>query len=177
MDKEIEITPTTWWIIGGASVAVLGIGGYLWFNKYQKNKAQEKRMVSRTPNFSKESSSEASSTRQVPNWENPFDMGYLDDVAKWVAPKSIEIIDATKAEELAKKLKQSKGVFNDEEEEVALIFKKELKDKAQVASLSKAFWKLYKKDLWEYLNSFLSKKELHSYVTMPVKRLPNYTIK
>jgi len=76
----------------------------------------------------------------------------------------------------AKKIKEAKGSFNDDEKVIQEIFGKLLKDKVQISQLSKAFWKRYKKDLWKYLTSFLSNSELTQYIRKPIRNLPNYRI-
>ena len=51
-----------------------------------------------------------------------------------------------------------------------------LQDKTQVASLSRVFYQKYKKDMYQYLKSFLSTGEMKKLVKDPVRRLPNYRI-
>ena len=70
--------------------------------------------------------------------------------------------------------KLAKGTFNDNEEAIKDVFGKKLRDKTQIASLSKAYYQLYKKDMWQHLNSFLSQSEMKEYVSNYVQRLPNY---
>ncbi|WP_010182436.1 hypothetical protein [Aquimarina agarilytica] len=173
MPKDVEDSSITWWIVGGIMIPLLGIGGYAFYERFRKNRRTSKPVTKKASLIPMETAR----TREVPNWLNAFDMKYLNDVQKWVAPKQIQVLAPDKARRLAKKIKNSKGVFNDDEKTIAQIFGKQLSDKTQVASLSKAFWDLYKKDLWEHLNSFLSQKELHQYVTRPVNKLSNYTIK
>lgn len=171
----MEISKTTWWMIGGAGFAGLSIGTYYLYHKFQKKRKEDNPTISLgkgtqiTPN-------KVGKTRQVPNWNNPFDMNYLNDVRQWLAPKSIAIMDKNTAFRYAETLKNAKGTFNDDEAIVKEIFSKKLKDKTNVAILSQAFWQHYKKDMWGYLSSFLSKKEMQTHVNLPVKRLPNYTI-
>ena len=58
------------------------------------------------------------------NWNSPFDMNYLTDVQKWVAPKSIRVLDDASAKQLAKIIKEAKGTFNDDEDAVKNVFGK-----------------------------------------------------
>lgn len=162
-------------MIGGAGIGVIGIGVFVTLSR--------KRTKQPAPQFNKTTSigsgvqvttGNVGTTKQEPNWNSPFDMNYLTDVQKWVAPKSIRVLDDLTAKRLAKIIKEAKGTFNDDEDAVKDVFSKKLRDKTQVASLSKAFYELYKKDMWQYLNSFLSQSEMKSYVSNYVKRLPNY---
>lgn len=176
MSKELVFTQTTWWIIGGASIAFASIGGYLWYEKRKKQKSKGKKEFLSSSSYKKPAISVHPSIRQVPNWDNAFDMNYLSDVQKWIAPKSIKVLEASKANQFAKQLKKAKGIINDDEKLIAAFFGKQLQDKTQVSSISMAFWNLYKIDLWLFLKSFLSEKELHRYVTRSVAKLPNYTL-
>ena len=163
-------------MIGGATLAGLSIGTFWFFNN--RSIPKEKSKTSKV-SFRKGKTinlSTAAGTRQVPNWNNSFHTNYTKDVTQWLQPKSIIEMDKNTALKYAKIIKNSKGTFNDDEEAIRLIFSKRLRDKTNVSSISKAFWNQYNKDMWQYLNSFLSKSELHQYVTKPVKQLPNYTI-
>lgn len=172
MHKEIELSNTTWWAIGGSSIALLSIGGYLWYQ--YRNKEKEKNstsIIAKTPN-----TIEHPKIRQVPNWSSPFDMKYIDHVKEWLLPKIIKELPSLKAKQYAKTLKKAKGLIYDDEAAVKRVFAKELQDKTQVSSVSKAFWGLYREDLWVYLKGFLSSSELNELVTQPVKQLPNYRL-
>ena len=162
-------------MIGGAGLGVVGIGVFIALSRKRKrNKTMQ--TITTTPIGSgiQVTTSNVGTTKQEPNWNSPFDMNYLTDVQKWVAPKGIQVLDKEAAKKLAKVIKEAKGTFNDDEEAIKNVFGKKLRDKTQVASLSKAFYSLYKKDMWQYLNSFLSQSELKQYVTKYVSRLPNY---
>jgi hypothetical protein len=171
----MEISKTGWWMIGGAGIGVLGIGTFVVLSRKNIKKI--------TSNVTKSTSigsgvqvttGNVGTTKQEPNWNSPFDMNYLTDVQKWVAPKSIQMLDDVSAKKYAKIIKYAKGSFNDDEDAVKSVFGKKLRDKTQVASLSKAFYQLYKKDMWQFLNSFLSQSEMKEYVSKYVNRLPNY---
>ncbi|WP_010520475.1 hypothetical protein [Aquimarina agarivorans] len=173
----MDISKTTWWMIGGAGVAALGIGAF-WIISIRLKK-QKKASNDPTLILGKGKQIDLSAragTRKVPNWNNAFDMNYTAQVKQWLQPKSILELDEATAKKYAKQIKNAKGTFNDDEEIIALIFYKRLRDKTNVSSISKAFWSLYKMDMWQYLNSFLSKSEVHRYLTQPIKQLPNYTI-
>jgi len=171
----MEISKTTWWMLGGAGFAGISIGMYYLYHKIQKNKKEAYPTIP-LGKGTRIIPNKVGKTRQVPNWNNPFDMNYLNDVRQWLAPKSIVVMDNNTANRYAEELKKAKGTFNDDEAIVKEIFSKKLKDKTNVASLSRAFWLRYKKDMWEYLSSFLSNKEMQTHVNQPVKKLPNYTI-
>ncbi|MDW3191910.1 MAG: hypothetical protein R8G66_06085 [Cytophagales bacterium] len=177
---------TLWWVIGGASAA-LGTGALIYFlfftekNHSYRAKGPTNRIKTKKENKSGSTGTGTGtaigSTLSEPNWNNPFDMNYEQDVVRWVKPKRIQLLHPSEASQLAQTLYEAKGSSwwaNDDEQAVKTIFQKRLKDKVQVATLSRAFWVKYKKDLWEYLNGFLSKSELNNYVHQPVKRLPNY---
>ncbi|MEN0050042.1 MAG: hypothetical protein AAF806_23465 [Bacteroidota bacterium] len=120
----------------------------------------------------------SSSSRVVtePNWNDPFDMNYAKEVASWLAPKRVLFLDKSKALNFAKSIKNAKGAWyeNDDEQIIEQIFSKELKDKIQVANLSQAFWELYQQDLWEFLKSFLSSRELDRYISQNVQKMATY---
>ncbi|GGG36146.1 hypothetical protein GCM10011344_41270 [Dokdonia pacifica] len=173
----MKLSKTTWWMIGGSVLAVSGIGLYLVLSK--KKKASSKGAIA-TANgiFPKEgtpqSVTQKARVKQEPNWNKPFNYGYIDDVKAWLAPKKIKELPKVKAIALAKVLKQAKGTFNDDEKAVGNVFGKQLRDKTQVCSVSRAFYDVYKKDLWQHLDSFLSAKEMQINVTIPVRKLVNY---
>jgi LPXTG-motif cell wall-anchored protein len=175
------MTNTTWWMIGGGTVVVLGIGGYLLYR--HKKKSQNNVLgysiqsaQSSIGNGVSVNTSGTASIKNEPNWNAPFDMNYLEDVKKWVSPKKVLILADSTASKLAKTLKNAKGTFNDDEYAVRDTFKK-LRSKTDVASLSKAYYKDHNnKDLWQHLNSFLSHSEMKEYVWKYINRLPNYKL-
>ncbi len=171
----MEISKTTWWMIGGASVAVIGVGVFWFFNNRLKNQNTSNLANSKLGLGTPINLKTTAGVRQVPNWNNAFDMNYTDEVKRWLQPKSIVEISSTTAKKYAEQLKNAKGTFNDNEEIVKIIFSKHLKDKTNVSSISKAFLLRYKIDMWQHLSSFLSATELNQYVTQAVKQLPNYT--
>tara|TARA_R110002050_G_scaffold63730_4_gene139146 strand:+ start:1999 stop:2520 length:522 start_codon:yes stop_codon:yes gene_type:complete len=171
----MELTKTSWWMIGGAGIAVLGIGTFVVLSRKNKKKITSNVTKSTSiGNGVQVTTGNVGATKQEPDWNSPFDMNYLADVQKWVAPKSIQVLDDVSAKKYAKIIKDAKGSFNDDEDAVKSVFGKKLRDKTQVASLSKAFYQLYKKDMWQFLNGFLSRSEMKEYVSKYVNRLPNY---
>ncbi|WP_299213728.1 hypothetical protein [uncultured Dokdonia sp.] len=173
----MKLSKTTWWMIGGSVLAVSGIGIYLLLSK--KKKFSEKGSMTMTGGVSPKQSTPQSVTQKAtvkeePNWNKPFNYGYIDDVKAWVAPRAIKELPRAKSVELAKVLKDAKGTFNDDEKAVGNVFGKQLRDKTQVCSVSRAFYDTYKKDLWQHLDSFLSGKEMQTLVTSPIRKLPNY---
>lgn len=161
-------------MVGGAGLGIAAIGVFVMVSKKRKHSQPPKKRSIPLGAGIQVPTINVGTTKQEPNWNSPFDMNYLTDVQKWVAPKRIQELDTNSAERLAKIIKAAKGTFNDDEQAINAVFGKELRDKTQVASLSKAFYRLYKKDMWQYLNSFLSESEMQKYVTRHVKRLPNY---
>lgn len=162
-------------MIGGAGIGVLGIGTFIVLSKKHKKKTVSNVTKSTSVGSGVQvTTGNVGTTKQEPNWNSPFDMNYLTDVQKWLAPKSIQVLDDITAKKYAKIIKEAKGTFNDDEDAVKEVFGKKLRDKTQVASLSKAFYQTYKKDMWQFLNSFLSQSEMKEYVSKHIKRLPNY---
>lgn len=171
----MKLSKTAWWMVGGATLAGISVGGYLLLSKKEDNKTVASANASNIPTIgSGIEIGPTTTTKITPNWNQPFHQRYNKDVQNWIAPKRLKLLDTVSANNYAKTLKEAKGFFNDNEEAVEEIFKKRLEDKSQVSSLSTAFYKLYQKDLWQHLNSFLSQSEMHQYVTLSVKKLPNY---
>ncbi len=171
----MEISKTGWWMMGGAGVAVVGIGVFVTLSRKRKqSQSSNTAFTTSIGNGVQVTTGNVGTTKQEPNWNSPFDMNYLTDVQKWVAPKSIQELDDVSAKKYAKIIMDAKGTFNDDEDAVKSVFGKKLRDKTQVASLSKAFYQLYKKDMWQFLNGFLSQSEMKEFVSKYVNRLPNY---
>lgn len=171
----MKLSKTTWWMLGGLGVSVISIGGFMLLNRRLKRQ----KIGQDTTDSLKENSVAivtSVSTRQIPNWNNPFDMNYTKEVQQWLGAKPIVVLDTTTAKKYAQKIKKAKGLFNDDEATIKTIFSKNLKDKTNVSNISRAFWELYKKDMWQYLASFLSASELQTYVNKYVRSLPNYTL-
>ena len=162
-------------MIGGAGLGVTSIAVFSTLSRKRKQKQSNTLSTSSGIGTGIQvNTGNQGTTKQEPNWNSPFDMNYLKDVQQWVAPKRIQVLNENVARQYAKIIKNAKGTFNDDEDAVKDVFGKKLRDKTQVASLSKAFYALYKKDMWQYLNSFLSQSEMKTYVTQYVRRLPNY---
>lgn len=165
-------------MIGGSVLAVSGIGLYLILSNKKKKAISQKQTATANRIFPRENSPQSvtqkATVKEEPNWNKPFNYGYIDDVKAWVAPRGIKEIPRVKAIALAKRLKDAKGTFNDDEKAVENVFSKQLRNKTEVSSISRAFYDVYKKDLWQHLNSFLSVKEMQALVTNPVRKLPNY---
>ena len=165
-------------MIGGSVLAVSGIGLYLLLSKKKKKNSQSEIATTADGMFPKQNTPQSvtqkATVKEEPNWNKPFNYGYIDVVKAWVAPRTIKELPRAKAVELAKVLKDAKGTFNDDEKAVGNVFSKQLSDKTQVCSVSRAFYDTYKKDLWQHLDSFLSVKEMQTLVTSPIRKLPNY---
>lgn len=188
----MRISKKGWWIIGSVGVVGLGVGSYFLFfhnknkpgsDKYGNLKLKGKgkdAKVSGGVEGGVETTKEGQATTVTePNWDNPYDMNYENDVKSWVKPKKIYVLKKSYADKYAKELKEAYGGawYNDDNEDaVKAVFSKKLKDKVHVANVSRAFWNNYKKDMWEYLANFLSSSEMEEYVHKPVRRLPNYRI-
>jgi hypothetical protein len=173
----MTLTKTGWWVIGGASLGLLTLGVFKMLSKTKQNVSIPQIKHQERLGAGLKLQPQIARLKQEPNWNSPFDMNYSNEVQQWVAPQRISLLDHAKAKALAKRIKTAKGVFNDDEQAVKTVFSKQLRDKTQVSQVSKAFYHTYKKDLWQYLNSFLSAKEMQLYVMKPVQGLPNYTFK
>jgi len=172
------MTTTMRWIFGGLGVGGLMVTGYLLYSKSKKKKMPDLSLASfgNTAKPIRVQRGGVATPVAVPNWKNPFDMNYINDVKRWLKGKRIKELPANTATLYARQLKNAKGRLNDDEEAVAQVFKK-LQDKTQVASLSRAFYFNHgRKDMWQHLRSFLSDSEMKTLVSDPVRRLPNYRI-
>lgn len=112
-----------------------------------------------------------------PNWDNPLYIGYMSDVMQWVAPKKVLKLKDDYADQLAQEIYKAKGRYilsNDDEAAVKNVFSKKVKDKVQASNIAQAFFTRYKKDLKQYLQSFLSTSELQTNVYQPIAQLKNY---
>ena len=174
----MKIPKTVWWIISVAGAIGIGVGGY---SIYKRKRPKTDKYGRREDNGAiaggVQTSRGSGQALTEPNWSNPYDMNYQNDVQAWIAPKKLRLLTRSEAEGYAKQLKAAKGgawYKNDDEKAVEGVFAKKLRDKVAVASLSRAFWKLYKKDMWQHLSSFLSRSEMEQYVHGPVRKLPNY---
>lgn len=94
--------------------------------------------------------------------ENYFDPAYLEERRKKYTCKILSNDGKLSAE----KLYNAKGIFNDDEDAVYGVFRK-LESKTQVSQIAGTFFKLYNKDLKNYLqppNGFLSESEWNKVV-------------
>ncbi|MEL7147165.1 MAG: hypothetical protein AAFO69_12400 [Bacteroidota bacterium] len=109
----------------------------------------------------------------LPNWNQPFNQEFADEVKKYLAPKKVVELDPVLGKKLSKTLLNAKGFFLDDEDDVEEIFTKRLKTKVHLSNLSKAFYQeTGGKDLWQYLDSFISRTKINRWVS----QLSNYQI-
>ncbi len=160
------------WVIG---IAGLAIGGYFLFKHSKKEADISLGSMSSTAKPVKINQGGRATALVEPNWNASFDMNYVNDVKKWLQGKPIVRLSQLQATKFAKQIKEAKRSFNDDEEAVAQVFKR-LQDKTQVADLSRVFYVQYKKDLYQYLRSFLSSSEMTDLVKKPVRNLPKYRL-
>ena len=160
-------------------IAALGVGGYVMWKKRRSASERSHSKNSGIADGVQTNRAGKATALSTPNWSNPYDMNYKKEVIAWVTPKKIQLLSKVAAQNYAKQLKAAYGgswYKNDDEQAVHTVFSKKLHDKVAVASVSEAFWKLYKKDMWAYLNNFLSRSEMENHVHKPVRALPNYRI-
>lgn len=160
-------------------IAALGVGGYVMWKKRRSASGRSHSKSFGITGGVKTNNAGKATTLSTPNWNNPYDMNYKKEVITWVTPKKIQLLSKVAAQNYAKQLYAAYGgswYKNDDEQAVKAVFSKKLHDKVAVASISEAFWTLYKKDMWEYLNNFLSRSEMETHVHKPVRTLPNYRI-
>lgn len=74
--------------------------------------------------------------------------------------------------DLAKRIDDSKGLFNDDEDTLYDVFRS-ISTQWQLSFLAAIFSAYYKKDLFLYLKSFLNANELNSLLSM-IKNYPQY---
>lgn len=178
------MTRTTTWIIATLALAGLSAGGYFAWKKwkspgggYGNNTTHQDR--GQRPGQDKgvtTATTGKATTLTEPNWHNPFDMGYAEDVKQWVFPKTVIELYPDIASRYALQLKNAKGTAwykDDDELTVKQVFTS-LKDKVQVANLSAAFYRDHGTDMWRYLSGFLSDSEMEHNVHQPVNKLPKY---
>lgn len=177
-----------WWTVSGSALVGLGLGIYfLWVKNKKESTTKIQNRTKVSPQKREQVVISNTSVKQTdkgikvaePNWSDPFDANYTNDVKKWIGPKKIVELNPMTAKQYAQELYKAKGgawFKNDNEKIVNSVFAKKLKDKVQVANLSLAFWKFYQKDMWEYLHSFLSVTEMEKYVGKPTRQLPKYRI-
>lgn len=190
INNKMKFSTTHWLIIGGITIAGGGAAAYFfWYRKRGKSDKYGNQIISGNGRRSNQSGGISGGVRTTsgskgravsePNWDNSFDMNFVTDVKNYLSPKRVKVLPDTQAQQFAKEIYKAKGkgMFSDDNEAaVKAVFSKKLQDKVQVASLSRAFWKLYKKDMWVYLKGFLSSSELESHVSKPVRKLPNYRL-
>ena len=176
------MTRSSWIIIGGVALVTVGTGLYF-FVLRKKDGASDKYGNLTLKATDKQATgglgggvqtSKENVSKVEPNWENPFDVSYSEDVRKWLPTKSIILLKSQPAKDAAKQIYDAKGILNDDEESVRDVFKNKVRDKVQVSNVSQAFYTQYKKDLYDYLRSFLSESEMEQYVWSVVRNLPNY---
>jgi hypothetical protein len=98
-------------------------------------------------------------TEQQQLFSNYFSPNYLQQLYKQGGKTAL--MTQAKANEVAERIYRSKGFFNDDE---GMLYSaiKAFKYKSQVSQVAGVFYVKYKKDLAQYLQSFLNDKELQS---------------
>ena len=108
----------------------------------------------------------------VPNWDQPFNHEFADDVKNYLAPNKVAELDPARGKQLSKAILGAKGFFVDDEDKVEKIIT-DLGSKVHLSGLSRAFYKETNgKDLWRYLVSFINKGKVSRWVSA----LENYQI-
>lgn len=82
---------------------------------------------------------------------------YLQELLK--KPGKTALLTQASAQKLAEMIYKSKGIFNDDEEQLYQVVKA-FKYKSQISQVAGNFAAMYKKDLAAYLQSFLNENEL-----------------
>lgn len=177
-----------WILLGGIGMIAVGAGVYFFIvrrkktelDKYGNIKLQNSRKRNAgTVTISggvQASKGEQSSAVIEPDWENPFDLNYANDVKTWVKPKTLLLLKDQFAKQYANEIYDAKGITDDDEEAIRNVFSKKTKDKVHVSNVASAFWKTYGKDLLEFLKGTLSDAEMETYVYEPIRNLPNYRL-
>ena len=179
----MKISKTTWWIIGGVTLTGVGIGSYFLFfkdkppktNKYGNQKVKTKKRKGGISGGVKTLTQQGTPVVK-PNWNDPFDPVYVEQVQNWLG-KKIKGIEYEQALKYAKQIKKAKGFFDDDEKAVNAIFSHKLKSKVEVAQVAQAFLDEYERDMYDYIESFADDQEDMDYmVNTPVRKLPNYIV-
>ena len=134
-------------------IALLGVGGYFAFNKILeafgiKDTAAEEAAAKAAAKALKEQESKYN-----------FWSGIAAVKIAVGSKQTIKLLTAKDANILAKRIYNSFGTFNDDEEALFAVFR-ELRYQSQVASLVDAYRSLYKLDLLNTLKAKLSDAEL-----------------
>jgi hypothetical protein len=87
------------------------------------------------------------------------DKGNIFSPNYWKKKKSPKLLTTDSARDMAKRLYNSSGLFNDNEEAVYGVFR-QLTYRTQVSWLSYIFYKTYGEDLLQHLKSFMNSDEL-----------------
>ncbi len=174
----MKITKTTDWLI----VGVLVVTGTVVLWKFYKNRKDPSGDLLSEGESDSAGDSEANrptaTTITEPNWSNPFDLNFMAQVKKWVAPVGISKLKDDYADGLAQQIYKAKGkwiISNDDEQAVENVFARSLKDKVHVSNLANAFYKRYQRPLKPFLESFLSEREMKKYVLQPIMKLDKYS--
>lgn len=124
-----------------------------------------------------QSATQASNTNPFlsfnPNYSNALIIAFKKKFpAKTFNITQQEGLERKKYLELAKDILDAKGYFNDDEDKLYYIFRT-IQTQYQLSVLSRIFSAYYKKDLLEYLKTFLKAEELEPILTQ-VKNYPQY---
>lgn len=108
------------------------------------------------------------------NSSDAFDIYYWEKAQK-EAGKPIVLLKKQAAHLLAKDIRDSWSVINDDEEKVYSAFRA-LKDKVQVSMLAKAYYDDYKVNLIDELNNRMDKDTEVKIINMIVRKLPKWRL-
>ena len=84
---------------------------------------------------------------------------YKDLLKKYPQKNRVALSNANTVEAYAKQFNSAKGLFNDDEEKVYGIIRS-MKYGTQLSQVSERFFVMYKKDLYNFLQGFMSDSEL-----------------
>ena len=112
---------------------------------------------------------EDETARELGN-KNFWSPSFYIDAAK--QGKKPVILTQGSARRLSDEIWDSKGVFNDDEDAVYGVFR-QLKNRAQISFLSEYFFRYKNRDLYEFLNTFMSNEELAK-LSDRLSQLPAY---
>jgi hypothetical protein len=105
---------------------------------------------------------------------NYWKPSYYKDLQK-KHPRKVALSNPNTVEAYSKLFYDASGVFNDDEEKVFGALRS-MKYASQLSQVSERFFQMYKKDLYNYLQSFMSEKELFT-VAQIVSKLESGVIK
>lgn len=148
---------------------LIGVAGYLGYKKIIIPILEATNLKDTTDEINDQKSVNTyGGNTSTPNSKNPWSRQYVKDlIATKKSNQTVLLLTVNTMNNYAKRIYDGKGIFNDDEDQVFSVFRA-ISTKSQLSQFAGHFSDFYKKDLWNYLNSFLNTQEL-SIITNMVK--------